>query len=457
MRHVLALVLTYFGIITVANAATITKHEANNYGCTISLNGMLAAGDSKAIEPLLYETYEISLSDDGRYGETLCLNSPGGDLNEGIKIANYVYEYYTSTEVPSNARCESACAVIFLASRDPRIDPAGTVGLHAPKLTLPKGDFTEKDVEKAYDLSVYTIREIMKLPTFPPAGVRYMMSTPFSEMYIPQTFFELSELGVALSTSPKLPPISVQDMMENVCRWSVWKASGGNYFANPMVRRMEFVGFTRADKNSKSMMIEGEFSVHDAEESYFPCKVVIQHSLESPAETLERLRAMGGMIGNVKRFSVTADTLGDKYYALDGELLSPDASYLAAHRTPHSSGEHFFQLVKSINEEVLKDQNKDSKPRKCFIDSTQAVITNVQNFTNLRRQAGLNGQVIGQVPLGATVSVVKPGQFLRYDRCAATCNGTNQNAIKQCIDNNDVWIEVDYNGRRGFLSRKFLE
>ena len=93
----------------------------------------------------------------------------------------------------------------------------------------------------------------------------------------------------------------------------------------------------------------------------------------------------------------------------------------------------------------------------CSVDDNVAKISNVQNFTNLRRQAGLNGQVIGQVPLGATVSVVNPGNFLRYDRCAATCNGTNQNAIKQCIDNNDVWIEVDYNGRRGFLSRKFLE
>ena len=93
----------------------------------------------------------------------------------------------------------------------------------------------------------------------------------------------------------------------------------------------------------------------------------------------------------------------------------------------------------------------------CGIKKPTATITNVQNYTNLRQQAGLNGQVIGQVPLSATISVFNPGSFLRYDRCAAACNGTNRNAIKQCIDNNDVWIEVQYNGRRGFLSRKFLE
>ena len=96
-------------------------------------------------------------------------------------------------------------------------------------------------------------------------------------------------------------------------------------------------------------------------------------------------------------------------------------------------------------------------PVTCYINENTAQIVNVQNYTNLRQEAGLQGRVIGQISLGEAVSIVTPGDFLRYDRCAAACKGTNQNAIKQCIDNNDVWIEVEYNGRRGFLSRKFLE
>ncbi len=100
---------------------------------------------------------------------------------------------------------------------------------------------------------------------------------------------------------------------------------------------------------------------------------------------------------------------------------------------------------------------KTDKPLTCGINSAAARIINVDNYTNLRRQAGLNGPVVAQVPLGASVSVVNPGTFLRYEKCAAACNGTSQNAINQCIDNNDVWIEIQYNGRRGFLSRKFLE
>ena len=113
-------------------------------------------------------------------------------------------------------------------------------------------------------------------------------------------------------------------------------------------------------------------------------------------------------------------------------------------------------------EEYLREQIKFYTPQKkalntCSINELTARISNVQNYTNLRQKAGLQGRVIGQISLGEKVSVVNPGDFLRYDRCAAACDGTNQNAIKQCIDNNDVWIEVEYNGRRGFLSRKFLK
>ncbi|MDB0060261.1 hypothetical protein N9E97_02665 [Planktomarina sp.] len=134
---------------------------------------------------------------------------------------------------------------------------------------------------------------------------------------------------------------------------------------------------------------------------------------------------------------------------------------------PYDSRGYRFEfgsfLTKAQATEFEKKSNvqivppKTDKPLTCGISSQAARVTNVDNYTNLRRAAGLNAPVVAQVPEGTAVSVVNPGTFLRYDRCAATCNGSNQNAIKACIDNNDVWIEVLYNGRRGFLSRKFLD
>jgi hypothetical protein len=100
---------------------------------------------------------------------------------------------------------------------------------------------------------------------------------------------------------------------------------------------------------------------------------------------------------------------------------------------------------------------RSSGAKECGFYNPVSRIIGVQSFTNLRQEAGLNGRVVGQIPLGATVQILNPGRYLRYDRCAAACDGANQNAIMQCIDNNDVWIEVQYNGRTGFVSRKFLE
>ncbi|MFY9325364.1 MAG: hypothetical protein WAO29_02785 [Candidatus Nanopelagicales bacterium] len=445
MKHFLLQIIAFLYVITAANAATIKKHPPNTYGCSVSLTGEIVSGDSEVIKPLLYETYEISLSDDGRYGETLCLNSPGGDLNEGIKIANYVSEYYTSTVVYSNARCESSCAVIFLASGSPSISPDGTIGLHAPKLILPKGTFTEEDVAKAYDLSVFTIREIMKMPAFPPAGVRYMTSTPSSEMYIPKTFFEMSELGVTLlgfSFAPRQLPVEQQ--MENACRWAIWQTGGSNYFNNPTNRVMEFVGFKGVSSNVEELAIEAEFSVLDGEESYYPCNVKVGFRKNR-------------VTGSLDYFSASVNVLGQEVSSNYIGIYSPNASYLDIYRLPELSPDQFIAVAKAIEDDVLEKDSENLQTPKCFISSPTSTITNVQNFTNLRRQAGLNGQVMVQVPLGASVSVVNPGNFLRTDRCASICNGTNQNAIKQCIDNNDVWIEVQHNGRRGFLSRKFLE
>ncbi len=93
----------------------------------------------------------------------------------------------------------------------------------------------------------------------------------------------------------------------------------------------------------------------------------------------------------------------------------------------------------------------------CAVPNRSAEVTNVQNFTNFRREGYMQAQIIDRVPMGANVKVNEPGTFWATEICAAACAGTNQNAVKRCIDNNDVWIEVQYNGRGGFLSRKFLE
>ena len=92
----------------------------------------------------------------------------------------------------------------------------------------------------------------------------------------------------------------------------------------------------------------------------------------------------------------------------------------------------------------------------CHSEAKSLTVVNVQQFTNLRAKAGIGNKIIARVPLNRRVTQRNPGSYLATERCLRACADNNKNAIQQCIENNEVWMEVDYNGRRGFLSRKFL-
>ena len=93
----------------------------------------------------------------------------------------------------------------------------------------------------------------------------------------------------------------------------------------------------------------------------------------------------------------------------------------------------------------------------CWINKPIAQIANVKDFTHFRQQAGQNGRIIGQIPVGYNVTLIDPTSYLRTNQCASICEGENQTSIKQCIVNNEVWIEVQYQGINGFVSRKVLK
>ena len=376
----------------------------------------------------------------------MCLDSPGGDLNEGLKIAKYVSEYFTSTVVGSGSRCESACAVIFLSSESPSLHVNGAIGLHAPKLILPEGNFTEKEVEKAYDLAVYTTREIMKIRTFPAAALRYMVSTPASKMYIPKTFLEIDELGISLRGDFSLRQLPLEKLMEHVC---LWKERGAEamYMAERyekgtnrgLLENIRFIGFTVASSNFANLKIGAEYSVRGEEDHWGSCEVEMDFT--DPF----------GRGPELDFYSVKRNGIHTAQFS----IYPSDASYIEIYQLPKHTEVTLFKEIKSIEDQFFKKENKQKIA--CAIFEYDARVVNVQTFTNLRQQPGLSGRKIAEVDLNETVRVVKPNHILRTERCGSICQGRNPESIRQCIDNNEVWIEVEYNGLRGFLSRKFLE
>ena len=364
----------------------------------------------------------------------LCLNSLGGSYLGGIELADQILKQRIATAVSKGSVCESACALAFMAgsvhyaeAEQPQVDrklhPEARLGFHAPGLKIPDGAYQKEQVETAYDIALSAVVKLIGLRSesffqMPESLIKKMLSTPASQMYYIETVQEAVRYGIHVPHT-KFLDTSVKLIGSNIC---------------------QNAGAFLTDREISTAYTSGENSRIDG--SYI---MVGGNSYGYPEDSC---RAWCN-----KKNCGTVWSLTEETFFISKSLIAtyqPETPLRDLSQEPSITFAEYEKRLKLASELLVQGKN-------CFLNSSEATITNVQNFTNLRRQAGLKGPVISQVPLGATVSVVKPGQIRNYARCTAACNGTNQNAIKQCIDNNDVWIEVQYNGSRGFLSRKFLE
>lgn len=125
--------------------------------CSYKFTGQVMPGDAKKIEAL--NTF-------GSAGASLCFDSPGGSLLEGIAMFDAIWNAQMHTRVINGDECESACAVAWLgggvqegtlAVRFPSrsIEPGAVLGFHAPSLNLPAGQtYPAKDVENAFRIAL---------------------------------------------------------------------------------------------------------------------------------------------------------------------------------------------------------------------------------------------------------------------------------------------------------------
>lgn len=419
-----------------SSAAEIEPVENHPMGCEYKLSGLINNGDAEKIDEVLRGNNWTEVA---ARGWKICLDSPGGSFVEGVKLAKTFAKNSIGTVVAQSNVCESACAIAFMGGSyfNPEgenrkvsrtIHPTAKLGFHAPALLIPEGNYSNEEVDKAYSIALSAVVELSEMRALGyeirESLFKAILTTPFESMHYVDTVgkalrYKIGVAGINISSD------NVQSIAANVCDNAV--------IAIDDVEEKTSFGSTKFVMIGDVLISPGGYY----EEASSDCQVQINPRTNSFFVSFH--------YGNSEPF-VSFD--------ISSFASFPSKKLLASAFSEQSiTGSDFLQKARK----ALKKDRASDRPQTCGIMGTSPSITNVQNFTNLRRQAGLNGLVIAQVQLGATVSVVNPGNFLRYDRCAAACEGTNQNAIKQCIDNNDVWIEVDYNGRRGFLSRKFLE
>jgi len=162
-------------------------NDGNKPVCNIRLVGEIVKGDFEKIVAAM-KKYKLG----GNNQKGLCLNSPGGSYGEAIRIAKAMLNkdgtglainsgegaFSWWTVVEPDAKCLSACAVIFMAGNyyevEESIGPTisrylhvrGKLGFHSPYLSL-AGDedrtFDAKTVEKIFSLGAEAIRELARM------------------------------------------------------------------------------------------------------------------------------------------------------------------------------------------------------------------------------------------------------------------------------------------------------
>ncbi|MGI9478641.1 MAG: hypothetical protein ACR2PI_18205 [Hyphomicrobiaceae bacterium] len=195
-----------------------------------------------AVRPGLLDTIKAKLVEAPL--QLVCLNSPGGSFVEAVKIAAYFKQSAVSTKIEAGARCESACALIFMAGSYYMhsvghfhwrvLHPAGKLGFHAPKLLVKDGGYVAGAVEKAYDLALQTIADtvsgiVMHKEGFAGSGpsirsslLAAMLRTPHSRMQYVDTVDQAGRWEIAvgpIATNRKVLPRDFERVCNNHLEW----------------------------------------------------------------------------------------------------------------------------------------------------------------------------------------------------------------------------------------------
>lgn len=105
-------------------AGTFTSFERDGK-VVVVLDGQIAPGDTDQLNQILK-----SANDAGKLVSAIRLNSPGGNLVEGAKLADAVRYAKMASVVVKGAICASACFLVLAAGSDKYVSYSASVGVH---------------------------------------------------------------------------------------------------------------------------------------------------------------------------------------------------------------------------------------------------------------------------------------------------------------------------------------
>ena len=193
MHLALSICLLFFLQTVVVKANELPEFELyseNSFFYTDEIEGVLFLDGE--ITNDMYGEFRRALVENNIH--TLVLNSPGGNLYEGLQMAGTIFDRQLTTYIPNGADCASACSIMYLAGK--KRYSRGQLGVHQSAYSDDVSK--QKDVvgKIDYESQITTADIIQHLEEFGTPGFVYvkMLRTPPEDMY----FFdedELDELG----------------------------------------------------------------------------------------------------------------------------------------------------------------------------------------------------------------------------------------------------------------------
>ncbi|APH70947.1 hypothetical protein BSQ44_05805 [Aquibium oceanicum] len=198
-----------------AGAAEIKP--STNPACVLALSGEIMRGDYSKFLAAAAAAYpgadEVRVSSSA---DTICLDSPGGDLTEGVSFARHFYSRGVGTVIDDGAECYSACAIMFMMGTaqgsevsfvNRRLHVRGTLGFHRPYLNITtSGDIDVRTLAIAYDQAYQSALDLISMgnemspwtavPMMRSDLIQQMLSHVGDDMFLIDTVDRVSRFGI---------------------------------------------------------------------------------------------------------------------------------------------------------------------------------------------------------------------------------------------------------------------
>ncbi|MES2415468.1 MAG: hypothetical protein V4614_16840 [Pseudomonadota bacterium] len=161
-----------------ASAADFSQIPASAQApVSVSIHGEIRDGDFEKFRAFLLLPGNLKA-----YTNYIWLDSQGGNVIEAMKFANLFEKSTASVMVGSEARCHSACFIMFAGGADRVLYPFGELGVHQITVTAPGASTaTHTGLLQAFSSQVASYLLAQGVPQ---AVLEEMRNTPASSMFI---------------------------------------------------------------------------------------------------------------------------------------------------------------------------------------------------------------------------------------------------------------------------------